>query len=61
MITETTKYALRAANPRAADRPAGGWPSEGRILMTPQRPPNYYPFSVPLIMEFTTDTKIVSL
>jgi hypothetical protein len=28
MITETTKYALRAAKPRAADRPA-----EGRIVM----------------------------
>jgi hypothetical protein len=31
------------ANPRrAADRPAGGWPPEGHIVM----PSNYYPFSV---------------
>jgi hypothetical protein len=32
---KNTKYALRAANPRAADRPAGGWPLEGHIVMTP--------------------------
>jgi hypothetical protein len=30
-----SKYARRAANPRAADRPAVGWPPEGRIIMTP--------------------------
>jgi hypothetical protein len=53
MVTETTKYAQRAANLRAADRPAEGWPPKGRIVMTPQLPPDYYPFSVPLIMEFT--------
>jgi hypothetical protein len=35
MVTKNTKYALRAANPRAADRPPGGWPSEGRMVMTP--------------------------
>jgi hypothetical protein len=29
-----SKYALRVANPRAADRPAGGWPPEWRIVMT---------------------------
>jgi hypothetical protein len=29
--------------------PAGGWPPEGRIVMTP----NYYPFSVCLIMAHT--------
>jgi hypothetical protein len=52
MVTETTKYALMAANPRAADRPAEGWSPEGRIVMTPQLPPNRYPFSVPLMMEF---------
>jgi hypothetical protein len=31
---KTSKYALRAANPRAADRPAAGWPPEGHIVMT---------------------------
>jgi hypothetical protein len=35
IVTQTTKYALRAADPRAADRPAGGWPPGGRIVMTP--------------------------
>jgi hypothetical protein len=35
IITETTKYALRAANRRAADRPAKGWLPEGHIVMTP--------------------------
>jgi hypothetical protein len=35
------------------DRLAGGWSPAGRIVMTQQRPPNYYPFSVPLIMLFT--------
>jgi acetylornithine deacetylase/succinyl-diaminopimelate desuccinylase-like protein len=40
------KYALRVVDPRPADRPAGGWPPSGRIIMSPQRPPNYYPFSV---------------
>jgi hypothetical protein len=44
---------LPLARPLAADRPAGGWPPAGRIIMTPQSPPDYYPFSVPLIMEFT--------
>jgi hypothetical protein len=29
------KYTLKAANHRAADRPAWGWPPEGRIIMTP--------------------------
>jgi hypothetical protein len=38
------------ANPRAADRPTGGWPPEGRIGMTPQRLPNYFPLTVCLIM-----------
>jgi hypothetical protein len=32
---KNTQHALRVANPRAADRPAGGWPPEGRIIMTP--------------------------
>jgi hypothetical protein len=35
IVTENTKYALRVANPRAADRPACGWPPEGHIVMTP--------------------------
>jgi hypothetical protein len=30
-----TKYALRVANPRAADRPAGGWQHEGRVVINP--------------------------
>jgi hypothetical protein len=55
MVTKTPKYALRAANPRAADRLVRGWPPEGHIVMTPLLPPNYYPFSVPLIMEFTLE------
>jgi hypothetical protein len=37
-------------NPRAADRPAGGWPPEGGVII--QRS-NYYPFSVCLIMAYT--------
>jgi hypothetical protein len=49
-----TKYALRVANPRAADRPAGGWPPEGRIVMTP----DYYPFSVCLIMAATSSNSL---
>jgi hypothetical protein len=48
LILTKTKYTLRAA-----DRLNGSWPPEGRIIMTPQLPPDYYPFSVPLIMEFT--------
>jgi hypothetical protein len=44
---------LLAANPRAADRLAGGWPPAGLIVMTPQQPLNYYPFSVRLITQFT--------
>jgi hypothetical protein len=35
IVSETTKYILRAANPWAADRPAWGWPPEERIDMTP--------------------------
>jgi hypothetical protein len=35
--------------PKYADRPAGGWPLEGFIVMTPERPSDYYPFSVCLI------------
>jgi hypothetical protein len=42
------------ANPRSADRLARGCPPKVLIIMIPQLPPNYYPFSVPLIMEFTT-------
>jgi hypothetical protein len=30
-----------------------GRPPAGCIVMTPYLPPNYYPFSVPLIMEFS--------
>jgi hypothetical protein len=41
------------ANPRVADRPAGAWPPEGRIVMTPYRPPNHYPSSVGLTMART--------
>ena len=33
MITETTKYALRAANPWVANKPAGRWLPKGRIVM----------------------------
>jgi hypothetical protein len=53
MEIKNTKYALRAANPRAADRLVEGWPPKGLIVLTSLLPPNYYPFSVPLIMEFT--------
>jgi hypothetical protein len=35
LITKNTNYVLRAARPQAADRPAGGWPPAGRIIMTP--------------------------
>jgi hypothetical protein len=41
------------ADPWAAGRPPGGWLPEGRIVMTPKLSPNYYPFSISLIMEFT--------
>jgi hypothetical protein len=50
MVSKNTKYILRVANPRAADRPVGGMPPEGRIVMTRQRPLNYYLLSVCLIM-----------
>jgi len=53
IVTKNTKYALIVANPWAADRPASGWPLKGRKVMTPYLPPNYYPFSVALFMEFT--------
>ena len=33
---------------------ARGWPPSGHIFMTPELPPNYYLFSVPLIMKFTS-------
>jgi uncharacterized C2H2 Zn-finger protein len=46
IVTKNTNYALRVANPRAADR---------RIVMTPQLPPNYFPSSVPLIMELSPE------
>jgi hypothetical protein len=35
IVTKNTKYAMRVASPQAADRSAGGWPPEGRIIMTP--------------------------
>jgi hypothetical protein len=35
------------------DEPAGGWPPAGRIVMTPERPSNYYLFSVCLSLELT--------
>jgi hypothetical protein len=54
LIDKNTKYALMVANPRAPDRPAGGRPPEGRIVMTP----NYYPSSVPLILELTHKKRI---
>jgi hypothetical protein len=41
IVTENTKYALKVANPQAADRPAGGWPPKARIIMklkTPKTP-----------------------
>jgi hypothetical protein len=41
------------ANPQAADWLAGGWLPVGRIIMTPQRPSNYHPFSICLIMAST--------
>jgi hypothetical protein len=53
MVTAKTKYPLRVANPRAADTPAGVWPPSGHIVMTPQQPSNYCPFSVCLIMATT--------
>jgi hypothetical protein len=54
IVTENTKFALRVANPRQADRPVGGWPPAVRIVLTPQRPSNYYPFNVRLMMELTS-------
>jgi hypothetical protein len=33
VTNKNTKYALRAANPRAADRPAGGQPPKGHIVL----------------------------
>jgi hypothetical protein len=43
------KYALRAANHLATDRPARGWAHR----YDPLTAPYYYPFSVPMIMELT--------
>jgi hypothetical protein len=34
-VPKNTNYALRAVRPQAADRPVGGWPPAGRIVMTP--------------------------
>jgi hypothetical protein len=52
---------MRVANPWAADRPAGGWPPEGHIVITPYRTLNYYPFSVCLIMAFTCSDPLVKM
>jgi hypothetical protein len=52
-ITENTKYALRVANPRADNRLTGGWRPEGCIVMTLERPSDYYLFSICLIMAST--------
>jgi hypothetical protein len=35
IMTENTKYALRMADPPAADKPAGGWLPKGCIITTP--------------------------
>jgi hypothetical protein len=43
------------ANPRAADRPAGGW----HIITTPQHPPNYYPSTVRLILELAFELAVL--
>jgi hypothetical protein len=53
MISENTKNALRVANPRTADRPAGDWLPAGRIIMTPYLPSNYHAFTVRLTLELT--------
>jgi hypothetical protein len=36
-VTKNTNYALRAGRPWAADRPAGGWPPAGHIVMIPKQ------------------------
>jgi hypothetical protein len=59
VVTENTKYPLRVANPRAADRPTGCWPPKGHIVMTSYQLSNHYPFGVCLIMTFTFRTKFV--
>jgi hypothetical protein len=56
-----TNYALRVARPWAANRPAGCWPATGRIIMTSYRPPNHYPFSVPLIIEFNASANAMKM
>jgi hypothetical protein len=35
IVIQNTKYTQRVPSTRAADRPAGGWPPEGCIIMTP--------------------------
>jgi uncharacterized ParB-like nuclease family protein len=45
-LINNTKYALRAANRQAADRPP-----VGIIILTPSGTPNYYLLSVRLILE----------
>jgi hypothetical protein len=57
VVTENTKYALKVANPWAADRPAKGWPPEGHIITTPQWPSKYYPFRICLIMASTQSSR----
>jgi hypothetical protein len=52
-MNENKKYALRMANRRTANRLPGNWPPAWRIDMTPKQAPNYYLFSVHLIMEVT--------
>jgi hypothetical protein len=45
------------ANPWATDSPAEGWPPKGHVVMTPQRPSDYHPFSVCQIMGATFDAR----
>jgi hypothetical protein len=39
IVTENAKYALRVANPRAANRPAGGWPFGNPIYRGERKTP----------------------
>jgi hypothetical protein len=47
------KYALSEKGGWPVGRPAGGWSPKRHIVMTPWWPSHYFPFRVPLIMEFT--------
>jgi hypothetical protein len=52
VVTGSDSYALRLANSWVADRPAGGWPPEGRIFVVSRRSSVCSSFGACLIMGY---------